>query len=211
MVDWNKRYTETDSRLFGDQPNEYVREVLARSDFQPRTALCLADGDGRNSGWLAEQSLTVTAVDISSVATEQALAHDRARGVSVERIVADLADWQPPAGRQWDAVFILYLQCESDVRIRIFRDAVRALPDGGWIVAEGFSGGSGEVGRLGPKMPDLLYSLPALTKALDNCRIIEAFEGRTWLDEGTKHQGDAHVIRILAQRPVGGQTSSPAK
>lgn len=203
MADWNKRYAETDTRLFGDMPNEYLREVLARSDFRVQTVLCLADGDGRNSGWLAEQGLTVTAVDISSVATEQALTHDRARGVTVERIVADLADWQMPAGRQWDAVFILYLQCESDVRHRAVRDAVRSVPDGGWIVAEGFAGGSGEDGRLGPKMPDLLYSLPALVEALDGCRIIEAFEGQTWLDEGAKHQGNARVIRLLAQRRAG--------
>lgn len=197
MADWNKRYTETDSRLFGDMPNEYVREVLARSDFRAQTVLCLADGDGRNSGWLAEQGLTVTAVDISSVATEQALAHDDARGVTVTRIVADVADWQPEHEAAWDAVFILYLQCEETVRHRAMARAASAVADGGWIAAEGFAGADG---GLGPKSPDLLYRLDTLCDALAGFRIVEALEGRTWLDEGKKHQGEAQIVRLLAQR-----------
>ena len=47
--------------------------------------LSLADGDGRNGCWLAEQGFEVTAVDVSSVATECARALDSRRGVTVER------------------------------------------------------------------------------------------------------------------------------
>src|SRR5690606_6359947 len=95
---------------FGTAPNEYLRMVCARSGFAARTALSLADGDGRNGRWLARQGLAVTAVDVSAVATERALALDRAGGVAVERVTADLADWTPAAGRTWDAVVLIYLQ-----------------------------------------------------------------------------------------------------
>jgi len=216
MADWDERYGSADVRLFGERPNEYVREVLARSDFRAESVLCLGDGDGRNGGWLAEQGLAVSAVDISAVATEQALAHDRARGVTVERIVADLAEWQPPAGRTWDAVFLIYLQCESAVRTGAVRRAAAALPAGGWFVAEGFARSGAAEDGLGPKAPDLLYDLDELTAALPGFRIAEAFEGTVWLSEGKRHEGAARVVRLAAQRPegqrpAGGGAGGPAR
>ena len=201
MADWNKRYRESPTRLFGDRPNEYLREVLARSDVAPVSTLCLGDGDGRNGLWLAAQGLRVTAIDISEVATEQAKGHDRAAKLKVERIVADLAEWRPPAGRNWDAAFMFYLQCEEAVRGRAVTEAAKALAPGGLFVAEGFSRAGAEEGELGPKSPDLLYDLTSLTRALAGFRIVEAFEGETWLDEGTRHRGSARVVRLLARKP----------
>lgn len=203
MTDWDKRYAGGGDRLFGDAPCEYVREVLARSDFTARSALCLGDGDGRNGGWLAGRGLAVTAVDISAVATEQAQAHDRARGVAVERIVADLADWRPEAGRRWDAAFMLYLHCESAVRRRAAAAAAAAVAGGGWFVAEGFARSGVGVAGLGPKQPDLLYDLQALLEGLPGFRLVEAFTGTTWLEEGECHRGAAHVVRLLARRTGG--------
>jgi hypothetical protein len=200
MRDWDETYSKSETRLFGDAPNEYVREVMARSNFNPRTALCLGDGDGRNGLWLAQHGLTVTGIDISSIASEQALEHDRRHAVEVERVVADLAEWQPDPGRTWDAVFMIYLQCESAVRCKAMKRAVSALPSGGWFVAEGFAGaGITEYGP-GPKENDLLYDLDDFLPLFQGFRIVEALEGRIWLEGGTKHRGDARIVRLLAQR-----------
>jgi SAM-dependent methyltransferase len=200
MRDWDERYSKSETRLFGDAPNEYVREVMARSDFNPRTALCLGDGDGRNGLWLAQRGLTVTGVDLSRIATEQALEHDRSHGVEVERVVADLAEWQPDPARTWDAVFMVYLQCESAVRHRAMRMAISALPPGGWFVIEGFARAGMTEDGPGPKESDLLYYLDDFLPLFPDFRIAEALEGRIWLNEGTKHCGDAHIVRLLAQR-----------
>lgn len=202
MTDWDKRYAGASDRLFGGAPNEYIREVLARSDFNARSALCLGDGDGRNGSWLASRNLAVTAIDLSRVATEQARDHDRALGVSTERIVADLAEWRPAAGRRWDAVFMMYLQCESAVRRRAVVTAAAALAANGWFVAEGFTRPVAETPALGPKDPDLLYDPQALIDLLPGFRLVEAFTGVIWLDEGSRHRGAAHVARLLARRPA---------
>lgn len=201
MVDWNKSYANAETRLFGDAPNEYMREVLARSDVAPKSILCLADGDGRNGSWLAAQGYNVTAVDISEVATEQASAHDKALGVSVERITADLATWSPN-GRTWDAVFLMYLQCEAEVRNRAATLGAAALSPGGWFAAEGFAPSNNEGNsELGPSMPELLYERDDLIAALgDGMQIVEAFKGWTHLKEGKRHQGKGWVLRLLAQR-----------
>ena len=199
MKDWNTRYakagTEADTRLFGDQPCEYLREVMARSDFSARSALCLADGDGRNGGWLAEQGLAVTAVDASSVATDLARTHDTARGVTVERIVGDLAAWSPPPGRSWDAVFLMYLQCEAAVRLHAARTAAAAL------TAEGFAPAGAGGRSLGPEDPDLLYEMADLLDALPELEIMEALKGRIRVNEGQRHRGEARIARLLLRKP----------
>ena len=206
MKDWDSRYakagTEPHDRLFGDQPCEYLREIMARSDFAPRSALCLADGDGRNGDWLAEQGLAVTAVDMSQTATKHALAHDAARGVTVDRIVANLADWTPPAGRQWDSVFLMYLQCEAAVRLEAARRAAAALAPGGWFVAEGFAPAGAGGRTLGPDNPDLLYEMTDLLDALDGLDVMEALKGRIRVNEGLRHRGEARIARLLLRKPA---------
>lgn len=200
MANWDKRYADAPARLFGDQPNEYLRQVMARSDVEPKTALCLADGDGRNGAWLAGQGLSVTAIDISEVATAQAAAHDRALVVEVERITADLATWTPAPGRTWDAVFLMYLQCEAEVRNRAAAIGATALSNGGWFAAEGFAHDDTGRGELGPDDRDLLYDLEDLTGATGGLEVIDAFTGWTKLNEGIKHQGTGRVVRLLARR-----------
>lgn len=200
MADWNKRYQETDQRLFGEKPNEYVREVMARSDVDIKSALMIADGDGRNGAWLASLGVQVTAVDISNVATEQAQAHDKDMGVTVARITADLESWTPETGRTFDAAFMIYLQCESDVRHRAARIAAAALNPDGWFAAEGFATGDDGSGELGPGKDDLLYDRDGLLAALPDFRIVHALSGRVHLDEGVKHRGTGWVVRLLAKK-----------
>ena len=69
---WTKRYQDAgEDYLFGTEPNRFLAH---RADLlqEGRTALSVADGEGRNSVWLAEQGLEVTAVEISSVAVHKA-------------------------------------------------------------------------------------------------------------------------------------------
>jgi len=203
MSNWDNRYTDAEMRLFGDRPNEYLRQVMARSDVTPASALMIGDGDGRNGTWLASLGLDVTAIDISDVANGQAQAHDAAAGVTVERITADLATWTPETGRVWDAAFMMYLQCEADVRNRAARVAATALNPGGWFAAEGFAPSNNRTrGELGPGKHDLLYERDDLLAALDSLHVVEAFKGWTHLDEGAKHQGNGWVLRLLARRPA---------
>jgi SAM-dependent methyltransferase len=201
LAEWDKRYGESETRLFGAAPSEYLREVMVRSDVAPTSALLLGDGDGRNGQWLAARCLAVTGIDVSQVATDLAIGHDRAGGFKVERICADLAHWQPDAGRQWDAAVLLYLQCEESVRLIAVARAAAALAPGGVFIAEGFSraGATDEV-TLGPKAPDVLYDLAFLVRSLAGFRILEAFEGETWLAEGPRHAGPAKVVRLLARK-----------
>ena len=204
MTKWDAKYAAADGRLFGAGPTEYLRGILARSDFQARSALCLADGDGRNGTWLAAQGLAVTAVDLSARGTELARRHDADLGVAVERITADLADWTPPPGRTWEAVFLIHLHCEPEVRNRALRVGAGALVPGGWMVVEGFAKAQAARDGMGPKDPALFYDLDELSAALPGLEAVEALAGRVRLDEGVRHQGEAEIVRLAARKGGGG-------
>ena len=66
-------------------------------------ALDLAGGNGRHALWLAERGLSVTLLDVSAVALEQAAAAARAATLPLETVCADLERDPLPAG-PWDLI-----------------------------------------------------------------------------------------------------------
>jgi hypothetical protein len=200
MADWDKKYAAAPDGLFGQAPNQYLRAIVARSDFAARSALCLADGDGRNSRWLALMGLETTAVDASAVAIRNALALDAAAGATVERVVADLESWRPAEERRYHAAFLIYFQGPAVLRRRALRVAWSALAPGGWLALEAYAKAQGARPG-GPDTPEHLYDLDEIQAALPDHRVLEALCGRVSLDEGRRHQGEADVVRYLAAKP----------
>ena len=77
---WNERYRQTDY-FYGTAPNDFLAEhvgVLPKGRI-----LCLAEGEGRNAVFLAEQGYDVVAVDGSEMGREKALQLAESRGVSI--------------------------------------------------------------------------------------------------------------------------------
>ncbi len=194
---WDARYAAAPAGLFGEAPNGWLVEVASRPDFAARSALLPADGDGRNGCWLAGRGLAVTAVDLSGEATRRARARDRAAGVAVERITADLTTWSP-GERQWEAAAILYLQGPEALRRRAVEMAAEALAPGGWLILEGFA--AAQAGRpMGPDDPAKLWDLGRLLSWVPRLVPLAAREDRIQLDEGPRHRGEAEVVRLAAR------------
>jgi 2-polyprenyl-3-methyl-5-hydroxy-6-metoxy-1,4-benzoquinol methylase len=78
---WNRRFGAPEY-IFGRAPNAFLASNAHRLRAGSQ-ALCVADGEGRNSVWLAEQGLDVTAFDISPVGVEKARKLAAEHGVSV--------------------------------------------------------------------------------------------------------------------------------
>ncbi|WP_339950273.1 class I SAM-dependent methyltransferase [uncultured Albimonas sp.] len=202
--DWDAKYAAARGGLFGEAPNAWLAMCLARPGAAPRSALSLADGDGRNGTWLAGRGLETSAVDLSAEATRRAEARDRAAGVRVARTAADLLDWSPGA-RRWDLAALICLQGPPALRRRGLSLAAEALAPGGWLVLEGF--GPGPAGAPaegpGPRAPDLRWSVDESLAWLsgEGLEVHEALEGAVRLDEGPLHQGLARMTRLLLRRP----------
>ena len=78
---WQARFAEP-GYLFGTAPNAFLKahaHLLRKGE----TALAIADGEGRNGAFLAEQGLEVLSVDYSPVAQEKARALARQRRVTL--------------------------------------------------------------------------------------------------------------------------------
>lgn len=91
---WNQRFSAQEY-IFGADPNRFLasqRELLRPG----QCALCVADGEGRNSVWLAQQGLDVTAFDVSPVGVEKARRLAAERGVHVHYDIASAYDWAWP-------------------------------------------------------------------------------------------------------------------
>jgi SAM-dependent methyltransferase len=161
-------------------------------------ALALADGEGRNGVWLAEQGLAVTSVDLSAVGMAKASRLARERHVDLVTICADVLEWEWPLSA-FDLVAEIFLQVPEADRRLIHRRIRRALRPGGLVVIEAFH--KRGVGRGGPSDPDLLYDAAGLREQFDGFEIFELREETVRLDEGHRHQGNAEVVRLVARRP----------
>ena len=104
---WNARYAGEDY-LFGTAPNRFLAAQAHRLPPCGR-ALCIADGEGRNGVWLAQQGLAVTSVEFAPAAIAKARRLAAQRGVAIDIVQADLATWDWGAPR-FDVVVGVFFQ-----------------------------------------------------------------------------------------------------
>ena len=134
---WNQRYA-AENHLFGQEPNDYLR-AQAHHLAPGGRVLCVADGDGRNSVWLARQGLQVDAFDISDVGVAKARQLAANAQVAVNYSVADCDQWPWPTAT-YDAVAAIFVQfADPAMRERLFANMVAALKPGGVLVINLFS------------------------------------------------------------------------
>jgi len=194
--DWNRKHAEG-GMLFGVEPNRFL--VAEVEDLPPGRALDVACGAGRNAVWLASRGWTVTGVDFSDVALENARALAVSRRVDVEWVRADVREWQPPAGA-FDLVAVLYLQLPAAERDAILRGAAAGLAAGGTLLIVGHDLQNLNGGHGGPKDPAVLFTPDDVVAALDGLEIERAERVLRPVDT---EDGEAQAIDALvrARRP----------
>lgn len=195
---WDERFAEPGYK-YGRAPNAFLREQAAGLKAAGRV-LVPGDGEGRNGVWLAGQGHAVLSVDSSSVGLAKAQALAAEGGVVIETVVADLADWTPPAPA-WDALVLIYLHLPAALRTPVHRRLAEALAPGALVIVEAFH--PDQLGRSsgGPKDADMLYTLAQLRADFDPlCDELLGWQGEVPLDEGPGHQGAGLVTRYVARR-----------
>ncbi|CAI06156.1 SAM-dependent methyltransferase [Aromatoleum aromaticum] len=201
---WSKRYRDAgDEYLFGTGPNRFLahRAALLASG---RNAVSVGDGEGRNSVWLAEQGLDVTAVEISDVAIEKARRLAAGRGIEVEFIRADMmaSDW-PPAklAEAFDWVVGIFIQfVDAAARERQFAAMKQLARRGGRILLHGYTPKQLEYRTGGPSAVENLYTSELLRDAFSDWEIEELVEYEDDLSEGAAHRGCSALIGLVARK-----------
>lgn len=195
---WNQRFA-TPGFLFGSEPNGWLREHAGVWSPGQRV-LCVADGEGRNSVWLAGQGLVVEAFDIAATGVAKARALAQERGVSVNYTVADCDDHAWPEATL-DGVAAIFVQfADPPLRKRLFAHMVRALKPGGWLVLQGYTPRQLEYRTGGPPLESHLYTEALLRESFAELDIETLREYEADLAEGSGHHGRSALIGLVARR-----------
>jgi len=162
----------------------------------------VADGEGRNSVWLAEQGLEVTAFDFSPVGVDKARRLAASRGVRVRYEVASVYDWSWPH-ESFDVVAAIFVQfADPPMRAFMFERMALALKPGGLLLLEGYTPRQLAYATGGPKQADQLYTEALLRESFPGFEVLELSQYEAELDEGSRHRGLSAVIDLVARRPL---------
>jgi SAM-dependent methyltransferase len=196
---WNQRFSG-EGYLFGREPNEYLRAQDALLPAAGRV-LCVADGEGRNSVWLAGQGMNVQAFDISAVAVDKARRLAADAGVGVDFHVADCDSW-PWSTASHDAVVAIFVQfADPALRERLFANMARALKPGGVLVLQGYTPRQLEFKTGGPGELSHLYTAGLISASFPSLQTLELVEYEAELKEGARHVGLSALLGFVARKP----------
>lgn len=196
---WDARY-DIDGYLYGAAANAFLVE---QAPLFPAAAsiLCLAEGEGRNGVFLAELGHRVVAVDQSSVGLRKAARLAAERGVKIETICADLAEYRIEPNT-WDAVVSIWCHLPSALRATVHAQVVAGLKPGGLLVLEAYTPDQLKHGTGGPPTADLMMTLAALREELKGLELLHAVEIERTIHEGRAHLGLSAVVQVVARKPV---------
>lgn len=197
-LSWDERFQGNDF-WFGEAPNAWLQQHAPLWTPGARV-LCVADGEGRNSVWLAQQGMQVEAFDISAVGVAKARILAERRGVAVHFAVADCDSYVWPEAA-FDGVAAIFIQFADPIlRDRLFSRMVASLKPGGLLVLQGYTPQQLAFGTGGPPWASHLYTAALLREAFADLDLLALEEYEADLNEGAGHRGRSALIGIVARR-----------
>ena len=196
---WNERFLASDDYIFGTEPNDFVARHRAR--FKPgMTVLAVADGEGRNGVWIAEQGCQVWSVDGAPAASAKAQRLAESRKVDLRVITQDISLWDWDA-QQFDAVVGIFFQfANPNLRAKLFEGMKRAVKPGGMLMIEGYGMKQLEYKTGGPDIPEHLYTLPLMRESFGDMQIELLDEYDAEIHEGPRHQGMSALVDLVGRK-----------
>jgi SAM-dependent methyltransferase len=192
---WEQRFAAQDY-VFGTAPNAFLAAQLGLLPKQGR-ALAIADGEGRNGVWLAQQGLDVLSIDFSPSAQAKARALADMRGVKIRTELIDVTqyDWPDSA---FDVVIDIFTQFSDPIaRADKFAGIRKALKTGGLLLLQGYRPEQIAYGTGGPKCADNMYTRALLEREFASFRRLQIEEYDTEMHEGSAHAGMSAVIDLV--------------
>ena len=196
-MDWNKRFSIEDY-LFGADPAQALVKLEHYLIPQGDT-LVIADGEGRNSVYLASRGFRVTASDSSTVANVKAKALAANQNVEVNYQVEDFfdIDW---SAQQYDNIVGIFFQFIPPDKIKQVLTALRtAIKKGGTLLIHGYTPQQIELATGGPKDVSLMYTKELFEDVFESVEILVNKEYQMQLSEGSGHKGQSALIDFVAK------------
>ena len=197
---WEDRYASADGYLFGEAPAQMLVENPWIVD-GAASCLCVADGEGRNSVWLARQGLSVTSFDLSPTAVERARELAAKSNVHVDSYVSEWEGWR--WSQSFDLVVAVFVQFMGPAeRERQFETLRQAVRPGGRLVLHGYTPEQIEFGTGGPPYAENMYTPELLQDAFGDWRIQRLAAYEREVQEGRGHSGQSALIDLVVDKPA---------
>lgn len=197
---WQGRYGVPDY-IFGKGPNYFLascKHLLPESG----KALAVADGEGRNGVWLAQQGLDVVSLDFSPEGQKKAAALAQEQGVSLAIVNGDVHNWDYPQDG-FDVVAEIFTQFSSPAERKLKWDGMKkALKPGGLIIIQGYTPKQLEYKTGGPGKLENLYTSAMLKEAFAGFTDMQIVEEELEMHEGSGHGGMSAVVNFTARKPA---------
>ena len=195
---WEQRF-DNDSYIFGVEPNEYLRSQLKL--LKPGNVLSIADGEGRNSVWLAKKDFEVDAFDFSSNAIRKAQRLADANNVIVNFHNIDWQSFNWKKNHYDNIVGIFFQFAGPEDRMKIFNHIDASLKPGGVVVLQGYSTAQMKFNTGGPGKLEHLYDEKILVTAFKHYELLDIRTYESEIHEGTSHKGMSGLIGFVAKKP----------
>jgi 2-polyprenyl-3-methyl-5-hydroxy-6-metoxy-1,4-benzoquinol methylase len=193
---WNNKFSKDDF-MYGENPNEFIKSSYDNFT-KSQKVLCLGEGEGRNAIFLAKKGYEVEAIDASDIGLNKLFEKSKLENVEVKTTCMDINEWV--SEKKYGAILFTFMHLElQDLKILLGK-IEKALKEKGFLVVEVFSKNQIEKCSGGPKDLNLLYSIDDFKENIKELKIHKLEEVITHLDEGRGHQGEASVIRLIAQK-----------
>ena len=197
---WEDRFAKPGYH-FGTEPNEFLK-AHAHLLKKGQTALSIADGEGRNGVWMAQQGLSVRSVDFSANGLAKAQDLAAARGVTLTTERADLAEYPWPAGAYDVVVGIFFQFAGPEFRTRVFAGIRQALRPGGLVLIQGYRPKQLEYNTGGPPHAENMYTKELMEQSFAGFEILELREHDSLMSEGGGHAGMSALLDFVARKPA---------
>ena len=196
-MDWDSRFAG-EEYLFGIEPADALKRHLPMLVDAGRT-LVVADGEGRNSTFLAQQGFEVVAQDYSPVAVAKAQKLAAQKSVEIEFRVSDIHDFDWTE-EQYDNVVAIFIQFVApDRQAYVFEGLKSALAPGGTLLIHGYTPEQINFGTGGPPNADHMYTSQMLDDAFHDLDILVNRSYHAEISEGKGHSGMSALIDFVAK------------
>jgi cyclopropane fatty-acyl-phospholipid synthase-like methyltransferase len=194
---WSQRF-QTEDYIFGEMPNEYL--VSQRAQLKSGKVLAIADGEGRNGVWLAQQGFDVDTFDFIESAVDKASKLASSRNVKVNAVCSDWQnfDWKPASYDNIVGVFFQFVGPEE--RAQIFEKMDLALKPDGVLLIQGYSTEQLKYNTGGPGKLDHLYDEAILRDAFPAYEVLDMRVYEAEIHEGSAHKGMSGLLGFVGRK-----------
>ncbi len=196
---WEERF-QSEEYVFGTSPAQFLvnhRDYLHSG----QCALSVADGEGRNSVFMAECGLQVTALEFapSAIAKARKLAAQRDVTVDFQKVDVTAHDWPD----QFDLVVGIFIQfLGPDARETLFQNMKSSVVPGGLMLLHGYTPEQIEHGTGGPPHAENMYTKALLHGTFADWDILENRSYTHEINEGSGHSGISALVDFVARKPL---------